>query len=105
MLCWWVAALRGAGLEASQLIIGGDTSLCIRTALPCLTRRWFTVDFTQSNEWQGQRTFGGRNLHTITSGKNPYEAVLETIGQTLAVFDEDGQIPTFGCTTAQCTFD
>jgi len=69
-------ALRGAGLEASQLIIG--------------------VDFTQSNEWQGQRTFGGRNLHTITSGKNPYEAVLETIGQTLAVFDEDGQIPTFG---------
>jgi hypothetical protein len=69
-------ALRGAGLESSQLIIG--------------------VDFTQSNEWQGQRTFGGRNLHDIKSGKNPYEAVLETIGQTLSVFDEDGQIPTFG---------
>lgn len=70
-------ALRGAGLEASQLIIG--------------------VDFTQSNEWQGKRTFGGRNLHNIDQGKpNPYETVLKTIGETLSGFDLDGQIPAFG---------
>jgi len=70
-------ALREAGLEASQLIVG--------------------VDFTQSNEWQGKESFGGDCLHKISANQqNPYQEVLQIIGQTLEVFDEDGQIPAFG---------
>merc|ERR1712159_227318 len=47
-------ALREAGLEASQLIVG--------------------FDYTKSNEWQGQKTFGGKCLHHTSSGKpNPYQ--------------------------------
>jgi len=69
-------ALRESGLEASQLIIG--------------------VDYTQSNEWQGKRSFGGQNLHTLGPKDNPYQQVLKVIGETLSVFDEDGMIPCFG---------
>lgn len=51
------AALRKAGLESSNLIVG--------------------VDFTRSNTWTGQRTFGGRNLHDIAlptpEARNPYQ--------------------------------
>jgi len=71
------AALRESGLEASQLIVG--------------------VDFTQSNEWQGKNSFGGDCLHKIRpTRQNPYQEVLQIIGQTLEVFDEDGEIPAFG---------
>jgi len=70
-------ALREAGLEASQLIVG--------------------FDYTKSNEWQGQKTFGGKCLHHTSSGKpNPYQQVVEVIGRTLAPFDDDGQIPAYG---------
>eukprot|EP00475_Leptophrys_vorax_P007577 TRINITY_DN1479_c0_g1_i3.p1 TRINITY_DN1479_c0_g1~~TRINITY_DN1479_c0_g1_i3.p1 ORF type:complete len:426 (-),score=3.60 TRINITY_DN1479_c0_g1_i3:169-1446(-) len=69
--------LREVGLESSNLIVG--------------------VDFTKSNEWTGKRTFNGESLHAIRPGRpNPYESAIEIIGQTLAVFDEDGQIPCFG---------
>eukprot|EP00026_Physarum_polycephalum_P007893 Phypoly_transcript_07964.p1 GENE.Phypoly_transcript_07964~~Phypoly_transcript_07964.p1 ORF type:complete len:148 (+),score=16.50 Phypoly_transcript_07964:32-475(+) len=49
-------ALRAAGLESSNLIIG--------------------VDYTKSNEYTGKRTFGGKSLHYIDSANpsnlNPY---------------------------------
>jgi E3 ubiquitin-protein ligase RGLG len=79
-----VSALRKAGLEASQLIIG--------------------VDFTKSNTWQGTKTFGGRCLHDIVPGHlNHYETAISAIGQSLAHFDDDNQIPTygFGCLSTQ----
>jgi len=70
-------ALRDAGLESSSLIIG--------------------IDFTKSNKWTGQNTFGGKSLHEISENSlNPYQEVIEIIGQTLEPFDDDGLIPAFG---------
>jgi len=70
-------ALRDAGLESSQLIIG--------------------IDYTKSNTWQGKRSFGGKCLHAIEKGiQNPYQEVISVIGRTLEPFDDDGQIPAFG---------
>lgn len=86
-------AIKQAGLESSNLIIG--------------------VDFTASNEWQGRKTFSGRSLHHIfknTSKKlNPYQSVIKCIGKTLEPFDDDNLIPVFGFgdlkTKDQCVFN
>lgn len=70
-------ALRAAGLEASQLILG--------------------IDYTKSNTWTGAKTFGGRCLHDISpDGPNPYQSAISIIGRTLEVYDDDKMIPTFG---------
>lgn len=70
------AGLRGAGLEASQLIVG--------------------LDFTKSNEWTGQKTFGARCLHAISQVMNPYEHALSIVARTMAPFDDDNLIPCYG---------
>eukprot|EP00727_Mastigamoeba_balamuthi_P014355 m51a1_g9544 hypothetical protein (277) ;mRNA; r:852121-853505 len=71
------AALRQAGLESSNLIIG--------------------VDFTKSNTWTGQRTFGGRCLHAIDpQAPNPYQRVIDIVSRTLEPFDDDKLIPVYG---------
>lgn len=71
------AALRRSGLESSNLIIG--------------------VDFTKSNTWTGTNTFGGRSLHAIEPGlTNPYQRVIDIIGRTLEVFDDDKLFPAYG---------
>jgi len=70
-------AVRDAGLESSNLVLG--------------------VDFTKSNTWTGQRSFGGRCLHdTDTPTANPYQRVIEVIGRTLEDFDDDKLIPAYG---------
>lgn len=73
-------ALRRAGLETSQLILG--------------------VDFTASNEESGRLTFHPtRSMHYIDPDgvdKNHYEQVIAAIGRTLEPFDEDKLIPCFG---------
>ncbi|XWV25722.1 copine [Tupanvirus soda lake] len=70
-------ALRQAGLEACQLIIG--------------------IDFTKSNSWQGgQPYFKYQNLHSITSDPNPYQQVLSIMCQSLAGFDNDNLIDAYG---------
>jgi len=70
-------ALRTAGLESSNLIIG--------------------IDFTKSNTWNGKNTFGGQNLHSCSPTRlNPYQEVIQIIGRTLEPFDDDKLIPVFG---------
>ncbi|KAL5731288.1 RING-type E3 ubiquitin transferase [Ranunculus cassubicifolius] len=69
-------ALREAGLESSNLILG--------------------IDFTKSNEWTGKQSFNNRSLHEIGDTPNPYEKAITIIGKTLAPFDEDNLIPCFG---------
>jgi E3 ubiquitin-protein ligase RGLG len=71
------AALRAAGLESSNLIIG--------------------IDYTKSNEYTGQQSFGGRSLHALIPGlKNPYQRVIEVLGRTMEPFDDDNMIHVFG---------
>ncbi|XP_030938135.1 E3 ubiquitin-protein ligase RGLG3 isoform X1 [Quercus lobata] len=71
-----ISALREAGLESSNLILG--------------------IDFTKSNEWTGKHSFGRKSLHTIGNEPNPYEQAISIIGRTLSPFDEDNLIPCFG---------
>ncbi|KAJ4965067.1 hypothetical protein NE237_016916 [Protea cynaroides] len=71
-----ISALREAGLESSNLILG--------------------IDFTKSNEWTGKYSFNRRSLHAIGSIPNPYEQAISIIGRTLSPFDEDNWIPCFG---------
>jgi len=69
--------LRTCGLESSDLILG--------------------IDYTKSNTWNGKNTFGSRCLHHIQPGLvNPYQEVIEIMGQSLEAFDEDHLIPVFG---------
>ncbi|XP_045823977.1 E3 ubiquitin-protein ligase RGLG3 isoform X1 [Trifolium pratense] len=71
-----VSALREAGLESSNLILG--------------------IDFTKSNEWSGKYSFHRKSLHHIGNTPNPYEQAISIIGRTLSTFDEDNLIPCFG---------
>eukprot|EP00292_Cryptomonas_paramecium_P008336 CAMPEP_0113682488 /NCGR_PEP_ID=MMETSP0038_2-20120614/12694_1 /TAXON_ID=2898 /ORGANISM="Cryptomonas paramecium" /LENGTH=283 /DNA_ID=CAMNT_0000601569 /DNA_START=35 /DNA_END=886 /DNA_ORIENTATION=+ /assembly_acc=CAM_ASM_000170 len=68
--------LRKAGLESSNLIVA--------------------VDFTKSNTWTGKSSFGGRCLHDLSGGRNPYQEVISIVGRTLEAFDDDNLIPTYG---------
>lgn len=72
-------ALRTAGLESSNLIIG--------------------VDYTKSNTWTGKNSFGNQCLHLLHPQYpiyNPYQRVIDSIGRALEVFDDDKYIPAFG---------
>uniref|UniRef100_A0A7S4NZ37 VWFA domain-containing protein n=1 Tax=Paramoeba aestuarina TaxID=180227 RepID=A0A7S4NZ37_9EUKA len=79
-------ALRDAGLLSSSLIVA--------------------IDYTKSNDYTGDVTFGGLPLHSINPqslGKdenpttmNPYQQVISIIGRTLEEFDDDKRIPAFG---------
>lgn len=70
-------ALRKAGLESSNLIVG--------------------IDFTKSNEWTGGLPFFPDNhLHSIKYQPNLYQQVISIMGKSLEPFDDDKFIPTYG---------
>lgn len=72
-------AMRTAGIESSNLIVG--------------------IDFTKSNTWTGKNSFAGQCLHQThpeTPIYNPYQRVIDSIGRTLEVYDDDRFIPTYG---------
>lgn len=50
----------------------------------------------QSNEWTGKRSFGNKSLHDVSGTPNPYETAASIIGRTLAPFDDDNLIPSYG---------
>ncbi|KAK3610106.1 hypothetical protein CHS0354_032202 [Potamilus streckersoni] len=55
------------------------------------------IDYTLSNRMQGQKTFGGKSLHDVSSPVfNPYQQIICIFGETLESFDDDGMIPVFG---------
>ncbi|KAL3891758.1 hypothetical protein ACJMK2_004007 [Sinanodonta woodiana] len=55
------------------------------------------IDYTISNRMQGQKTFGGKSLHDVSSpAVNPYQQIICIFGETLEAFDDDGMIPVFG---------
>lgn len=61
-------AMKNAGLEKCQLILG--------------------IDFTASNEWQGRSSNRGFSLHNVTSKvlHNPYQHIITVLGHTLRGF-------------------
>jgi E3 ubiquitin-protein ligase RGLG len=88
-------ALHDAGLEKCNLLVA--------------------IDFTKSNLWQGEKTFGGLSLHhvpkdtyelvegemdivehkdTSQAMQNPYQRILGIVQKPLNEFDEDKRIPT-----------
>ncbi len=68
--------LREHGFDAASLVIG--------------------VDATKSNLKSGLISFDGHSLHDTSWGrKTPYEEAIEDIGECLADFDDDGQVPAY----------
>ena len=74
-------ALRKAGLETSNLVIGIDYTKYVinhnhlhRAHFLANSKRFSQLTQIRSNQWTGKVTFAGRNLHSIGENfQNPYQ--------------------------------
>ncbi|XP_037089799.1 E3 ubiquitin-protein ligase RGLG1-like [Pollicipes pollicipes] len=76
----------------------GDLMRAIRR---CGLRRLRTVlgvDFSASNEWQGNRTFGHQCLHRVVALKpsNPYQRAIQAVGRALEPLLDGGDVFAYG---------
>ncbi|XP_060599653.1 uncharacterized protein LOC132753225 [Ruditapes philippinarum] len=63
----------------------------------------FGIDYSISNNRTGEKTFGGKSLHSIEeSGLNPYQKVICVFGETLEPFNQGENIPVFGFGDFKC---
>ena len=72
------AALRLAGVESMQMVVG--------------------IDFSKSNEWTGEKSYQ-RGLHDTRGGETPYAKALRIMSRIIHKFDDDDIYPVyrFGC--------
>ena len=77
-------AIREAGLESSNLIFGIDFTGSNQVTVSSFI--FFILHDLIFMHFQGEKTFGGKSLHDLSS-KNPYMEVIEYLGQTLEDFD------------------
>lgn len=73
-----IAAIRKAGIESMQMIVG--------------------IDFSKSNEWTGEKSYH-HSLHDTSHGETPYVRALRIMSKVVKNFDDDDIYPVyrFGC--------
>ncbi|KAF0300076.1 Copine family protein 1 [Amphibalanus amphitrite] len=56
------------------------------------------VDFSASNEWQGNRSFGHQSLHRVVTLKpsNPYQRAIQAVGRALEPLLDGGDVFAYG---------
>lgn len=66
--------------------------------LPNKFKFFIGIDYTASNKYQGENSFGGKSLHSVndSSVENPYQQVIRIMGHSLASFATAGSIPVYG---------
>ncbi|TNJ28051.1 Phospholipid-binding Copine Family Protein [Giardia muris] len=73
-----IASIRQVGVTRMQMIVG--------------------IDYSKSNEWTGERSYGHK-LHDLSVSETPYEKVIRIMSLVVHEFDEDDIYPVyrFGC--------
>src|SRR5437762_863375 len=60
-----------------------------KLGLPEQKQLMVAIDFTESNKWTGEESFGA-HLHSLDKGKaNPYQRTLTALGSSLYNLDSD----------------
>ncbi|EDR29557.1 hypothetical protein, conserved [Entamoeba dispar SAW760] len=54
------------------------------------------IDYTSSNVESGKRTYGGKNLHLISEGLNPYQEVISIISKYFKKYTKEIYLYSFG---------
>lgn len=55
----------------------------------------FGIDYSKSNEWQGEKTFYTPNLHNISNKMNYYEKLIDVLGRRMEKYNITKNIPSY----------